>query len=408
MEDNMKKLNVLLSIALLITACSPQVNIKKMAETDRAFRKLHDRMLRGDKELLIALIDENYLPADKLFPLLEKHNPEFAKLRSLRFRAMPNKDQIKSFIRRDRDFEKLFPQQARYQLYCEVQPVLVGGLVNVKTPMHEKITEKALSETLLENDDNKDYKTNLKVRNIIRGVFWNDDPEMLLFEDDYVQNCDYEDMFSTIGAIRLGIRITRGESADCALPNKTMTVRSHFCDLQFLHSMEAEGIAPADTRKKLFDWMEFTYRAATSQINQYEISAFTTSVFGRSVTLEALFNNGNPNVKVADIALGSLLHIIQDSYMVSHTERKNFDSVISFLCYKMQNSDSHGKYDKFDGLDIADTPGASRASDVCAGLLKLYMRKASWTDVHEYLDGKFVLSEDAKLPYAGKCCKKCM
>ncbi|CAG9992956.1 unnamed protein product [Clonostachys byssicola] len=111
-----------------------------------------------------------------------------------------------------------------------------------------------------------------------------------------------------------------------------MTRRSHFGDLQFLHFMgNAVGEKPEVTREKLLMWMGIMCQLSLDQDGASKNDSVSRhlpeSLFPRSewasVSLRALLVATTLSYRLTDVrrrALGVCLHIVQDSYAVSHTK----------------------------------------------------------------------------------------
>lgn len=285
--------------------------------------------------------------------------------------------------------------------FCSVTKLTEG----LKYPVHETITLLAYDYYLdPENTEGGRAKTSaetLKQRGVLRdlvlGSQWNDDPDSLLrqnvtrayqwyalFKDAQQQaQCKENSALPSCRAITV-------------TANPMMLYRSHFGDFQFIHSMASSQQETAlDTQAKMLAWAKFTYTLSISSNNLAKepidgpaITAFSdiASYLGKpGWTVGALFDpipggewkrsfrpgkfgtyvaSGNPRVQhsyksqseavsVKHMALGSLLHMIQDSYSDAHTERKGScnplarekGAIISFRNYVYQSSDDHAHAD---------------------------------------------------------------
>jgi hypothetical protein len=205
------------------------------------------------------------------------------------------------------------------------------GLIH--SPLHESITLAALVSTgynvapgtTLESASNADWE-------YIRGVVWNDDPACLLF-DDYA---DANHTYST--GITWGYYYKAGESEwkkDKSDKMQNPTGRSHYGDLQFLHCMASTfGEKPGETKVKLIKWLSVLWKLANEEegitpdtiISKTDMAEFCPnfSLPANWGTLRYLLS-GESAFEALDIprrALGSMFHIIQDSYALGHTRRK--------------------------------------------------------------------------------------
>jgi hypothetical protein len=113
----------------------------------------------------------------------------------------------------------------------------------------------------------------------IRGVVWNDDPACALFNDSKDRNSDYAIgvdwlltfkkkewvryitaalQFANPGGATRAIMEAERNKAENQIIN-----RSHYGNLQFLHSMACEeGEEPAETKRKIMIWLEVMYKLA--------------------------------------------------------------------------------------------------------------------------------------------------
>lgn len=205
-----------------------------------------------------------------------------------------------------------------------------GGLVHA--PIHESITLAALINgnfgvargTTLQNVSTQDWE-------YVRGAVWNDDPACLLFDDSEGNNRTY-----SLGAEWLFLYEKgatewrdRDESRD-----RNPTGRSHYGDLQFLHSMACKpGEAANETKRKVMVWLEVMYKLATGEdginsgtiVKDTKLKEFTppVSLPPRSKPMQYLLSKDTKfrGVDIGRRAIGSMFHIIQDSYAIGHTRR---------------------------------------------------------------------------------------
>lgn len=186
---------------------------------------------------------------------------------------------------------------------------------------------------------------------LLLGVRWNDDPNNL-FAGGKPQTW----MFWMTKASVLG--------ADSRDP---LLYRSHYGDLQFLHGMSHNGDKAGGTRDKMLEWMHFAYDVAIGVIQPSEtlqglrgkypfVRHFAESKTRYAWTVRHLFANVKDIKQSVDldsvgpaqvplVALGALLHTIQDSYSHSHVQRNPSHRVTAYLDFKQQSSRCHGKAD---------------------------------------------------------------
>ena len=189
---------------------------------------------------------------------------------------------------------------------------------------------------------------------IVTGSRWPDDPCHLLARGDT--------------ALIWGRWLVGGASR-----GNNLFYLSHFHDFAFMHAMAPSGPADArsiestaTTRRKILTWMEFAFRVASGEIAgsatfaqaQRVMSPDAAPVFERMFpgfvrspkqwSIE-FFLLGVPNadpLHVRQLALGALLHTLQDAYSDSHVRREGrvrpsvvtgAGPVVQYLDYKQQS-----------------------------------------------------------------------
>ncbi|MBO2658124.1 hypothetical protein [Shewanella algae] len=240
---------------------------------------------------------------------------------------------------------------------------------------------------------------------IIRGNWWADDPN--------------QNLYKARQAVWLGYMVDAEKIAksgkDTIDQTYKMHYRSHYGDMQFLHAMAfKDGVAAAETKSKIYMWMEFLYRMATG-----EIVSSTKFSDVKVKGIEHYFNRHQhwevrwvmqPRYLLAhkndfsEHALGAMLHLVQDSYSTSHVERvfeptgKCQNGYINrFFSYSHQSSKKHGKSDTREGYHKTAYPKSSNPVTVGAQLIMFAKSKAGWeSEVVPYLDSiVFCLSDSA-------------
>lgn len=154
---------------------------------------------------------------------------------------------------------------------------------------------------------------------------------------------------------------------------------SHYHDKQFLHSMASSGFNRSDselesasqTTHKIVTWAEFAFRVAEgsvlAQTPLLEVAPLLEAnrrrtfllLFGgqrKSMTVGEFFagtTDFDPQ-HVRQLAMGALMHTIQDSFSASHVQRVNDQlptlngrgKVVRFLNYRLQTPALHSDEDK--------------------------------------------------------------
>lgn len=193
---------------------------------------------------------------------------------------------------------------------------------------------------------------------LITGVEWNDDPSLMLLGDmaDIVKwrkwMLDAEDKAKCRG--RHGPSPCVGVEV-----SDDLLYRSHYGDLQFLHAMAASDTESArETQRKMLVWARFVYEVAIGKIDPVttlkQLPEVDALIQRPGWNVHYLFaRNENSKASIRKIAIGSLLHLIQDSYSDAHTARINGcealshdkGPILNFRLYKWQDPDEHKEAD---------------------------------------------------------------
>ena len=212
-----------------------------------------------------------------------------------------------------------------------------GSIFKKAGPVHETITLASLMDGGVPLRSDMTYRDSpAEVWEIFRGVIWNDDPLCMLFHDSAGRNNE----FAWDEGAEFGSEVGRGKVGG-GPRDSSLLRRSHFGDLQFLHGMGShEGEMPSETKAKLLMWAEVMYKLATNQGISGGDKLKDVAVETGGYRLGKFFDGGTtPNgdatlhslltcdteykhVDVRRRALGSLLHMIQDSFAHGHTRRK--------------------------------------------------------------------------------------
>lgn len=258
----------------------------------------------------------------------------------------------------------------------------------------------------------------------IQGVFWNDDPERLL-----CPWCSYFHInkWGPIWASRFLEAKAKATKVDAQVhftSGNSLLARSHFGDLQFLHAMTGRSGVPASvTLEKILDWAEFTYKIASGTIRPDApikdikqaaiLKLFVNDPAILEGTVADLFHNG----AVRRVALGSLLHMMQDSYSQSHVNRFDQTSpqrrfcrgaIRGFHAYVGQDGEKHAAADLWpEGIAESASSRAPFCDPVSAGARLLSfadpLTAASWPEVEKFLrETVFSLDDRAALSNAGR------
>ncbi|KAF8926638.1 hypothetical protein EDD21DRAFT_15817 [Dissophora ornata] len=300
-------------------------------------------------------------------------------------------------------------------------------------PVHETMTIAALIASDEKLDPGMTYDKAIKeyqydTLEVLRGIVWNDDPANRLFNDSWFHNNDnFNRGIGTDWAAYFADGKVFG--VDCTkegiFGRKNIIARSHFGDLQFLHSMaDKEGEDPHDTQKKILAWLEIMYKVAIGQISKdtklRDVELARDNEQDR-YPLRRLFNNSTKpcdndsihtlmtsntwykNVKHNRRALGVCLHVIQDSYARGHCHRriqydgtpKQYAEIMNFHSYKGQDSHKHAECDFGDKdmshvncADIGEFKNMDGCTDAirqCTKLINFWKNNTPWENVGAWL-----------------------
>lgn len=258
---------------------------------------------------------------------------------------------------------------------------------------------------------------------VIAGTQWNDNPPFVLAKTS-MKDCAGEVIqlpkHSVCWAKLLKDgekRAKNGEIFD-ASSNAVLVLRVHFGDLQFLHSMASRDAEdPSITRQRILMWAEFAYRVATGYfkrdtvLNQTGIEGMKELFGNRGWTVQQIFTMGDPTYRkeqdIRDLAFGSLLHMISDSFADSHTDREEPTGayckeapahlepgrIKNFHAYGRQDHEKHAEKDTQDAVGIHLATAQPNVVDVGRTLLSYYKEGKSWVEVKGYLECVFSLDD---------------
>ncbi|GKS69522.1 hypothetical protein W03_15260 [Nitrosomonas sp. PY1] len=213
-------------------------------------------------------------------------------------------------------------------------------------PVHEELTVRSFNLVKERRMPGFERINDELIETVIRGVRWNDDPLNLLPDHPIA----WFDNFKNAS-----------ENSDRITSHYDLFYRSHHHDLQFLHAMASSDQEKAgDTLKAVMMWSEFSYKVASGfipihthldKMHQF-LSPEAARSFKKHFTHDGLRKKWTPaylfslkcirekvgsnlftpldcsetdwrpmKKNVQNIALGSLLHVIQDSFSDSHVSR---------------------------------------------------------------------------------------
>lgn len=194
---------------------------------------------------------------------------------------------------------------------------------------------------------------------LITGVRWNDDPCHMTLRRD-----------TTLGWVAWMLDAGYRKAAN-------LNYASHYHDRQFLHAMASTGFGRPDseleaawlTIHKITTWAEFAFRVGEGSVDgavplnevarhlePHRTKAFNGAFGGHGRLPVGTFFAGveaySP-AHVRQLAIGGLLHTVQDSFSASHVQRLNDEApvlrergaIVRFHSYRLQDASLHAAAD---------------------------------------------------------------
>ena len=302
---------------------------------------------------------------------------------------------------------------------------VVGSAIPIlKSPVHESITLAAIgcSSAMGHEDECVTIEAVRENRILLYGVRWPDDPPFLLNAKSppRIKGCD----------VRITLRSTSQPTCWWGLfsdagsqakrkahlkepafgPGDYMLYRSHYGDLQFMHSMGAyDGETAGETVDRMKTWAEFLWGVAIGSrptgvfIRDLGNSKMATYFPGDLTTMN-LFATGIVEVRknLDEVAIGVLLHMVQDSFSNAHAVRgqepgaqcgsTGFDrpgQIQQFHSYAKQSSALHDEEDTTKALGLHTSQISPSAVDVSRAFLTMWQAKKNWSEVEELFNCVF-------------------
>lgn len=277
---------------------------------------------------------------------------------------------------------------------------------------------------------------------IIFGTWWNDDPLMLTLGQGPNFSLGGYKVWSVFHPQLTGKKYA-GAQDHCGVDAAIHLGRaSHLGNLQHLHFMTtapttddgARGQRVEHTVQSALTWMSFAYQVATGELRPDEAFpvekqqalnlpsiALNHCVQAENVKIRTLFaRQGQPteerNRRTPDIALGSMLHILQDSFSPAHTCRvsremdgKGQALLYDVANYALQDKDAHAALDQYPPwfLDYLHTGRHLYGNDpvtVGAWLIAAVDRKLPWPEVEAHLRATIFAPAPASAPGTSEQC----
>lgn len=262
-------------------------------------------------------------------------------------------------------------------------------------------------------------------RGVIEGVQWNDNPPFQLGDDVKGISAGCVGFPIQLPNLHPGCwgevfaKASASASRGTLYGPKSLTLqRSHFGDMQFLHAMAPDDELPATTRDNILAWAEFTYRVSIGDIATDALvadpakSPVAKFFPGRGWDVSTLFTLGTePHTpeRIRDMAFGSLLHVVEDSFSASHVQREDTriqddgkvlpGRVVEFHSYAHQD---HGKHASSDALEaLEQNANVTTLPTIVGRRLKAFReQEAAWDDrdngVKLFLKAVFEIAPSAR------------
>jgi hypothetical protein len=265
---------------------------------------------------------------------------------------------------------------------------------------------------------------------VIAGVRWNDNPPFSVDADlkQEIPECRFDfTHFKLPSYSSCWIAIFRDARRNAARQHYrarptgkqfALLYRVHFGDMQFLHSMASWDGEPAQqTKDRIMMWAEFAFRLATADIG-HDVELRHTGVAGMEKvfqnyawTAERLFTADDTTFRtperIREMAFGSLLHMIQDSFSRSHVAREAGNGakceespehpkpgrIEGFRSFNRQDSSEHAKKDSTDGLKAHIGQITPNVVEVGKTVLRYFREGKKWGELRPYIDCLYVLAD---------------
>lgn len=308
----------------------------------------------------------------------------------------------------------------------------------IPKPIHENVTIKVLRTAKIPDSLKNDT---VFLSEVVKGVRWNDNP----------LDADNERPLETIMYFKESCRKLKSSKTDARYD---LLYRSHCGDMQFLHAMASKKTENAGATSELINmWAEFSYKVAAGDISKdilfenvgNKLEKRSAELFNIKITdngrrrmewqpewlftFECNRNISTPTKKggkttlkckdkdnqfseetIQNIALGSLLHMLQDSFSASHVLREisivdasqtsKAGRVKQFGMYNDQNANSHStedlKIEKHQELLL---------NDLSARLIELVINQRvsgqdNWSEAKQVINEAFDIINTSEKPGA--------
>lgn len=257
-------------------------------------------------------------------------------------------------------------------------------------PIHETISIEAVKQSGFLTDEQSHL-----LKHLLEGVRFNDSPN-----GEFIDGTDASStLFPVIDFALKFVGINKGQAIH------DPTKASHFGNYQYMHAMGWEGSDRAEIRGKIDRFIYHCWRMATEPnsydnlVKDYEavvkadenfkytsnqiILRKTIQLFPKNV----VFLHANHQDELKYRAIGTILHVIQDSYAKGHTVRvgweagDNSGAIRYFQNYSEQDSHSHAEFDntRHHAVGVFEISGAQAALKRSVQFLNLLKSGCPWT-----------------------------
>jgi hypothetical protein len=316
-----------------------------------------------------------------------------------------------------------------WRIQYQAKSLLGAGVPLFVSPVHETMTQLMFSCDFGWKDC-ADPNMELAGPYVMAGVRWNDDPGFFLAPGEGKEAGCTSDSITFmrqtscwIGLFKDGKQRSLQSPADFQGPGRrsNLMTRSHFGDLQFLHAMaSADAESAAATKDKVMMWSQFVWSivqgeyALGTDLGQIPLSGWSNH-FVSGPNVQDLFTIGRRSVRphIKQVAFGSLLHMVQDSFSQSHVQRREpvdgqrcadgqyrqLGRIQAFSSYVNQDHGEHGVHDsEASALTHRDMdPDVVDAGRVLVDMFKR-STPAPWSEVGRYLSECVFALENANAP----------
>ena len=307
-----------------------------------------------------------------------------------------------------------------------------SALPMLKNPVHEAITLNALGCEVSAGNEISCVTPDRIIDNqvILYGARWPDDPPFALSKTSppKIQQCDpnvtlrstsqplcWYNLFNDASKKALALSVSKPNEPAFG-PGTYLLYRSHFGDLQFFHSMAAyNGETAASTVARMKMWAQFLWGIADNSLSTGEpIRSLEVEnldqYFPGDMNAKNLFATGIVSVRkqLDEVAIGAMLHMVQDSFSQAHTGRNWENSggqckgiprfeqpgkIQQFYSYAGQISSKHDHEDTFNALSLQTIQQTPNVVDVSRGFLALWKERMPWSEAEKYFNCVFALED---------------